>query len=133
MLASILKAKHIPYQLRMSFDHIWVQYPGKQANALENAGVAFAVQEHGRFVFHWPANFNLWREARDQVQFYWTPAPIARRMVLLGGVVALLFLNALIALAARGAGGPLPLAPAPLAPRRPRARKALLPAPARGR
>jgi hypothetical protein len=133
VLASILKAKGIPYQLRMSFDHIWVQYPGKTANALENAGVAFAVQEHGRFVFHWPANFNLLREARDQVQFYWTPAPLGRRMALFGGIIALLFLNPLLAGARRGAGDALPLAVLPPAPRRVRQRKRLLPTPAGAR
>ncbi len=101
VLASILKAKGIPYKLEMSFDHIWVQYPGKQANALENAGVAFAVQKHGRFVFHWPANFNLWKEARAQVQIYWTPMPIARRLVFFTGLLVLLFLNPLLSLAAR--------------------------------
>src|SRR5665647_1758521 len=41
VLASLLTAKGIPNELRVSFDHIWVDYPGKQANALENAGVEF--------------------------------------------------------------------------------------------
>lgn len=133
VLASILKAKGIPYQLRMSFDHIWVQYAGKRPNALENAGVAFAVQEHGRFVFRWPANFDLWKEARAQVQIYWTPVPLGRKAVFFGGIVALLFLNALVALARRGAGGALPLAVAPPASRRAPARKTVLPTPADAR
>jgi hypothetical protein len=97
VLASILKAKGIPYKLEMSFDHIWVQYPGKQPNALENAGVAFAVQKHGRFIFHWPANFNLWNEARAQVEIYWTPMPIVRRVEFFTGLLFLLFLNPLLA------------------------------------
>ena len=104
VLASILKAKGIPYQLRMSFDHIWVQYPGKQANTLENAGVAFAEQKNGRFVFHWPADFNLWKEARDQVQIYWTPMPLARKLLLFGGILVLLFLNPLLGPGAAPAG-----------------------------
>ena len=45
VLASILTAKGIPNELRMSFDHIWVDYPGKQANAIENAGVEFAGRQ----------------------------------------------------------------------------------------
>ena len=45
VLASILTAKGIPNELRMSFDHIWVDYPGKQANAMENAGVEFAGRQ----------------------------------------------------------------------------------------
>jgi hypothetical protein len=39
VLASILKFKHIPYQLEMSFDHIWVNYAGRVATALENNAV----------------------------------------------------------------------------------------------
>ncbi len=34
VLASVLAAKGIPYELRMSFDHIWVDYPGKVPTAL---------------------------------------------------------------------------------------------------
>ncbi len=133
VLASVLKAKGIPFRLEMSFDHIWVQYPGKTANALENAGVAFAVQKHGRFMFHWPANFNLAKEARAQVEIYWTPMPLGRKFVFFGGIIALLFLNALVTLARRGAGDALSLAAAPPAPRRRRPRKALQPTPAGAR
>ena len=35
VLASLLKAKGIPYRLAASFDHIWVEYPGKSSNLLE--------------------------------------------------------------------------------------------------
>ena len=51
VLASILTAKGIPNELRLSFDHIWVDYPGKQANALENAGVAVRG-DAGRALLH---------------------------------------------------------------------------------
>src|SRR5919198_677077 len=34
--ASVLAAKGIPFQLRASIDHMWVEYPGKRPNALEN-------------------------------------------------------------------------------------------------
>ena len=39
VLASLLAAKGIPYDLRMSFGHIWVEYPGKAATRIENAGL----------------------------------------------------------------------------------------------
>ena len=76
VLASILTAKGIPNELRMSFDHIWVDYPGKQANALENAGVQFAGRQDGHFFLHWPADFHLGQEVADQVAIFWTPAPL---------------------------------------------------------
>ena len=82
VLASILTAKGIPNELRMSFDHIWVDYPGKQANALENAGVEFAGRQDGRFFLHWPADFHLRQEVADQVAIFWTPAPWGRVLLL---------------------------------------------------
>jgi hypothetical protein len=103
VLASILTAKGIPNELRMSFDHIWVQYPGKQANALENPGVQFAGRENGHFFIHWPATFNLRQEIADQVAIFWTPAPRSR-IVLLGlGLLLIPLWNVLAAvLAGRG-------------------------------
>ena len=65
MLASILKAKGIPYQLEMSFDHIWVNYPGKIPNAMENSAVAIGRQEHGHFVLQWPKDFHPWAELQS--------------------------------------------------------------------
>jgi len=114
VLASLLTAKGIPNELRMSFDHIWVQYPGKQANALENAGVQFAGTQNGHFFIHWPANFNLGEEVAGQVAIFWTPAP-ASRLVLLGlGLTLIPLWNVLAGLlAGRGlsrramAGAPL--------------------------
>jgi len=116
VLAGILKAKGIPFRLEMSFDHIWVEYPGKRPNPLENAGVAFARQQHGRFVFHWPANFDLWNEARAQTAIYWTPMPFSRKILLFGGWMALLGLNALLALATRLSLGDAAAALKPPAP-----------------
>ena len=95
VLASILKAKGIPYQLNMSFDHIWVQYPGKQANALENNAVLFATRKHGHFVLQWPKDFHLGAEVNAQVGLYWTPMPVVRKVLLLGGLALVTLLNAL--------------------------------------
>jgi hypothetical protein len=101
VLASILAYKHIPYQLRMSFDHIWVDYPGHQATALENPGVQIAVREHGHFVFHWPKDFRLGAEVNAQVANYWTPMPLGRQVLLFGGLLAIVFLNAIVSWARR--------------------------------
>jgi hypothetical protein len=37
VFASVLAAKGIPFQLRASLDHMWIEYAGRPANALENA------------------------------------------------------------------------------------------------
>jgi hypothetical protein len=105
VLASILAAKHIPYTLHMSLDHIWVDYPGKQANALENASVEVVGQRNGHFFIHWPAYVNVHQEIADQVAMYWTPAPMARRVLLFGGLAFIVLWNALAGLlAGRGLG-----------------------------
>ena len=100
VLASLLTAKGIPNELRMSFDHIWVDYPGKQANAIENAGVELAGKRNGRFFLHWPADFNLRQEAADQVAIFWTPAPRGRVVLLALGLSLIPLWNVLAALAA---------------------------------
>ncbi len=100
VLASILAAKHIPYQLRMSFDHIWVQYPGKQANALENNGVVLAERKNGHFLFRWPSQLNWGKEWSAQVADYWTPMPASRKVLLLAGILMIPFWNVLARLVA---------------------------------
>jgi hypothetical protein len=105
VLASILTAKGIPNELRLSFDHIWVDYPGKQANALENDGVQFAGTKDGRFFIHWPEDFRLGQEISDQLAIYWTPAPAWRVLLLIAGLSLIALWNALARLL--GAGRPV--------------------------
>jgi hypothetical protein len=108
-LASILKAKGIPYQLEMSFDHIWVNYPGKIPNAMENSAVAIGRQEHGHFVLRWPKNFHPWTEFQAQLAIYWTPMPPLQKVLILVGVLLITLWNALALLIGRLIGAPAPL------------------------
>jgi len=100
VLASLLDAKGIPYQLRLSLDHIWVDYPGKQPTAIENEAVAIAEERDGRFIFNWPADFDPWEEFVDQVAILWEPMPLPRKLLLFAGCLLALAWNAL----ARGYG-----------------------------
>jgi hypothetical protein len=95
VLASILTAKGIPNELRVSFDHIWVDYPGKQANAIENAGVVFAGSSGGHFFIHWPKDFHLGQEIDDQIAIFWTPAPWGRVLLLFVGLLLIPMWNGL--------------------------------------
>lgn len=104
LLASILKAKGIPAQILMSFDHIWVQYPGKQSNALENQGVVLAQRVNGHFVWHWPKDFHLGAEIDAQLAMFWTPMPGIRKALLFGGLLLLLLINPLMSRYRRRAG-----------------------------
>ncbi|MBM3146657.1 MAG: transglutaminase domain-containing protein [Actinobacteria bacterium] len=95
VLASILEAKGIPHRLVMSLDHIWVDYPGKQENALENDAVAIAGQDDdGSFVFGWPADFDPLVELDDQVTILWEPMPWPRKLLLFAGLLLALGWNA---------------------------------------
>jgi hypothetical protein len=102
VLASLLTAKGIPNELRLSLDHIWVDYPGKQANALENAGVQFAGTQDGRFFIHWPEDFRLGQEIRDQLAIYWAPAPAWRLLLLFSGLTLIVLWNTLARLLGAG-------------------------------
>jgi hypothetical protein len=102
VLASILTAKGIPNELRLSFDHIWVDYPGKQSNALENAGVQFAGSQDGHFFIHWPKDFRLGQEIQDQLAIYWTPAPAWRVLLLVAGLSLIMLWNAFARLLGAG-------------------------------
>ena len=99
-LASILTAKGIPNSLRVSFDHIWVDYPGKQDNALENAGLVLAGTRNGRFFIHWPEDFHLGQEIDDNIAIFWAPAPPWRVLLLFGGLLAIMAGNVVASLAA---------------------------------
>ena len=118
VLAAILTAKGIPNALRMSFNHIWVQYPGKQANALENAGVQFAGSQNGHFFIHWPKDFQLGQEISDQVAIFVTPAPVWRVLLLFGGLSLIVLWNALARRLGAGRLDGDGLLPAEASPRR---------------
>ena len=143
-LASVLTAKGIPNELRMSLDHIWVEYPGKAATTMENAGLEIAGRHEGRFFLHWPRDFDLRQEIADQLSIYWDPAPPERVLLLLVGLLLIPLANPLASLlsgnglaGARGAGlaGRIerPDTVAPKARRRAKRKLAAAPPSARGR
>jgi hypothetical protein len=72
VLASILTAKGIPNELRMSF------------------------------FIHWPKDFNLGREVADQVAIFWTPAPWGRVLLLALGILLIPLWNVLARVFAGG-------------------------------
>jgi len=91
MLASLLKAKGIPFRLEASFDHIWVDYQGKQPNALENPQVAIAQKAPDtNYGFQLPADWNVQQSWEIERAYFLDPAPGWRWAVLLLGY-ALIF------------------------------------------
>jgi hypothetical protein len=59
------------------------------------------VREHGHFVFHWPKDFHLGAEVNAQIATYWTPMPFDRKALLLGGLLAIAFVNVIVRWARR--------------------------------
>lgn len=100
VLASLLDAKGIPYGLRMSFDHIWVDYPGKVPTENENDALLLVSRDGGGwFGLHWPRDVDPVRDVSDQLDIYWTPMPVWRKATLFFGLIAIACWNGLAALA----------------------------------
>ena len=86
VLASILRSKGIPARFVGSFDHLWVDYPGKHANAYENAEVAIASQQpDGSYRLRWPSLVDWRRSWEIERGYFWDAMPIWRRWLLIGG------------------------------------------------
>ncbi len=89
VLASILEAKGIPYKLRASFDHIWVEYPKKRPNALENGAIAIMRDDGQGRKMQLPEKWD-WRETyRIEREYFWDYMPGDRKLVLLAGLAAI--------------------------------------------
>jgi transglutaminase-like putative cysteine protease len=90
VLASVLEAKGIPYQINSSPIHVWVDYEGKAANPLENPDAGFyeVDPETGARSLHLPSiSFS---EVMDTAwQGFWPPMPLARKVLLVSGLVIL--------------------------------------------
>jgi hypothetical protein len=93
LTASILEAKGIPYTLRYSFDHVWVDYPGKAALGLEDPAQSFVADDGGGWFARWPEKIPLREIIQQRVEFHWYPMPAERKAALLGGLLMVLFVG----------------------------------------
>ncbi|MCX8033271.1 MAG: transglutaminase-like domain-containing protein [Thermoleophilia bacterium] len=86
LIASVLRAKNMPFTFRYSFDHVWVDYPGKQVTALEDPSTAFASNEGKGWLTRLPEKFPLLTILKQRVAYHWTPMPSSRKLLILLGV-----------------------------------------------
>jgi hypothetical protein len=85
LMASILEAKGMPYTLMYSFDHVWVDYPGRAVTALEDPATSF-VSNSGKGWLAWlPHKFPIWSVIKVRVAFHWTPMPLLLKLLILLG------------------------------------------------
>lgn len=91
LTASILESKGLPYTFRYSFDHVWVDYGGKQVTALEDPATAFVSDDGKGWFASLPDRFPIRDIVRQRVSYHWDPMPAERKAgLLLGLVLALL-------------------------------------------
>ncbi len=90
VLASVLEAKNISYQVHSSPMHIWVDYEGKNETSIENAQVEFYQYdpETGERRFQIP-EISLGKLMDYWRQQFWTPMPDGRKALLILGLLAL--------------------------------------------
>jgi hypothetical protein len=91
VLASVLEAKSIPYQVHSSPIHVWVDYEGKQETSIENAQVEFYQYdpETGERRFQIP-DISPGKLTDSWQQQFWTSMPDGRKALLISGLSALI-------------------------------------------
>lgn len=99
LFASLLAGKHIPFEVRASLNHIWVDYPGRRPRPGESQDLAYLEGRPGRLRVHWPRRLQ-WAECLAvQRQQLWEEMPLARKSLWLIGL-------SWLALAAVAVGSP---------------------------
>ena len=89
LIASILSAKGMPYTIRYSFDHVWIDYPGKTANALEDPATSFVSNQGKGWLARLPDHIPLRSIVDQRVAFHWTPMPSDRKVMLALGLFSI--------------------------------------------
>jgi hypothetical protein len=90
VLASVLEAENITYQVRASPIHIWVDYAGKNETSSENAQVEYYQYDPqtGERRFQIP-HIRLSKVMDSFWQGFWDPMPDGRKALLISGLLAL--------------------------------------------
>lgn len=98
VLASLLRAKGYQPTLVGSFDHLWVDYPGKHDTLLERAEIAIARQDaSGSYEFRLPRLVEWQRSWQIERAYFWDGMPRWRWWLLLSGWVALALRRLMVA------------------------------------
>ncbi len=90
LLASILEAKGLPYTMHYSFDHVWVDYPGKEVTALEDPSTSFVSDTGEGWAAGLPDKFPLGSIIRERVGFHWTPMPLHQKVLIVLGALIII-------------------------------------------
>jgi hypothetical protein len=94
VLASVLEAKGIPYRINSSPTHVWVDYDGKVEDEMENSGAGFYEVDPrtGAKSLQVP-KISITEVMGTSWQGFWPPMPLVRKVLFVGGLVALVALR----------------------------------------
>jgi hypothetical protein len=89
LIASILQAKGMPYTINYSFDHVWIDYPGKTVTALEDPATSFVSNKGKGWLASLPDRLPLRSIVDQRIAFHWTPMPTSRKTMLAVGLFSI--------------------------------------------
>lgn len=93
VFASILKAKDIPYSLKASLVHIWVEYEGKKPSKIENDEVAFIGKVDNKYRLKLP-DLKQWRKyINSEKKMLWDAMPLSRKIMIFSGWTVIVLLS----------------------------------------
>jgi hypothetical protein len=78
--------------MRYSFDHVWVDYPGKQVKDLEDPATSFVSGRGQGWAAKLPRKVPLREIAKVRIAYHWTPMPLSQKALLLAGLAVALTL-----------------------------------------
>jgi len=91
VLASLLEAKNISYNLRASLVHYWVDYPGKKPSRSENESVSYFGKVDGKYKLKLP-DLSQWRRYLSAgKEGGWDVMPTSRKVIMISGWVVIIF------------------------------------------
>ena len=91
VLASVLEAKNITYEVHVSPIHVWVSYEGKNQTSVENAQVEYFRYDPqtGERRLKLP-DIAPSKVANSYVKAFWDPMPDGRKVLLISGLLGLI-------------------------------------------
>lgn len=90
VFASILSAKNIPYNIKASLVHIWVEYPNKKPTKSENDNIAYISKVDGKYRLKLP-DLSQWRKyISTDKEMFWDVMPKYRKIIMVSGWASIL-------------------------------------------
>lgn len=85
VFASILSEKDIPYNIKASLVHIWIEYPNKKPTKSENDDIAYISKVNGKYGLKLP-DLSQWRKyISTDKEMFWDAMPKYRKIIMVSG------------------------------------------------